>query len=386
MKESFSNNTIGAQRSLLLVSFASNTKATGVGKWSHEMATILAAHRPVLWFAEDFPMFRGRRRLAVLLFPVALAIRLLRQNRRFSIVVIHEPSGFWYGVFRRLWQSLPPVIAMSHGVESRIFRDMEAATARGFACVRKRSGLIARAAHFWQSDGALRLADHMICLASRDRDYAVERLGIPARSISVMINGVGDPFGNPESRIASDRTVVFVGGWLDEKGRRILPEVWKSIRAKFADAQLSILGSGCPREAVEADFDPAVRGSLCVVPRIENQDEMAARYLAHSVFFMPSLREGSPLSLLEAMASGLIVVASRVGGIPDIVTHGENGLLFDSMDINGAVECLVAAFTQSQTTSRLRQGAVERARQLTWTSSARALESAIRAVRERPNE
>jgi glycosyltransferase involved in cell wall biosynthesis len=195
-----------------------------------------------------------------------------------------------------------------------------------------------------------------------------------------MINGVGSPFGNPERRIAGNRHVVFVGGWLDEKGRRLLPEIWKRVRSRFTDAQLSMLGTGCAQELVERDFEPALRDSLRVVPRIENPEQMAAQYLASSVFLMPSLREGSPLSLLEAMASGLVVVASRVGGIPDIVTDSVDGLLFNSTDIQGAVECLTVAFTEPEKTLRLRQAAVDTARRLSWASTARALEGAIERV------
>jgi len=373
------------QMSILLVTFNSNSRSTGVGKWSHEIATALEGlgHTTTLWFEEDFPLFCGRRRLAILFFPLALAIRIVRERNQFEVVILHEPIGFWYGVFRRQWAALPPMVVVSHGIESLVFREMIAASRLGFAHILRRSRLTVKVARFWQSDGALRLADQVVCLTQQDKDYAYARLRIASTSITVMKNGVNIVDPHYAKTVISERSVVFVGGWLDVKGKRLLPEIWRQICNLFDDARLSILGPGCAKEMVEEAFDSALRGSLYVVPHIEDQDEMVSQYLNHSVFLMPSLREGSPLALLEAMASGLVPVASRVGGIPDIVTDGTDGLLFDSMDIGGAVECLRIAFTEPERMSRIRAAAVDRARQLTWRSSAMVLETAVQAAIQR---
>lgn len=266
---------------------------------------------------------------------------------------------------------------MSHGIESRVFRDMEHATTMGYAGVRRRSGLVARLFRFWQSDSTLRLADQVICLSSIDAQYATSKLRIPSRCITLMINGVSGRFYDSSPMAGVGRNILFVGVWTDKKGRRLLPEIWRRILYRFPDAQLRIIGTHCSKDQVERDFDPVSRASVRVVPKVESEQEMAAHYLSNRVFLMPSLHEGSPLALLEAMASGLIVVASRAGGIPNIITDRVNGLLFDSMDIQGAVECLTVAVMESELTLRIRLGAINTARRLTWTSSASALESAI---------
>ena len=103
---------------ILLVSFVGNNRWSGMGKWTHSMADSLSelGHEPSVWFAEDFPRFANRQRWAVLLFPLALAWRIWKKRGEFDVVVIHEPSGFWYGLLRRIGCQIPPMIAMCHNV------------------------------------------------------------------------------------------------------------------------------------------------------------------------------------------------------------------------------------------------------------------------------
>jgi glycosyltransferase involved in cell wall biosynthesis len=109
-------------------------------------------------------------------------------------------------------------------------------------------------------------------------------------------------------------------------------------------------------------------------------------YSTHSVFLMPSLSEGSPLSLLEAMACGCVVVAAAVGGIPDIVRSGTDGLLFERFAVDDATVQLEKVLSDSGLATTLRQSAVARAHAFNWANTARALESAARlAHQQRPD-
>jgi glycosyltransferase involved in cell wall biosynthesis len=70
-------------------------------------------------------------------------------------------------------------------------------------------------------------------------------------------------------------------------------------------------------------------------------EEVAGYCRSSAIFVLPSYSEGLPISMLEAMASGLPVVASRVGGIPEIVTEEENGLLVAPRDVEGLARALI---------------------------------------------
>jgi glycosyltransferase involved in cell wall biosynthesis len=359
-----------------------NNQWTGMGKWAHRVARGLEqlGQAPALWFADDFPVMRASGRLAVLLFPVVLAVRLLAVRERFDAFVVHEPGGVWYGALRRLWPSLPPMVVMCHNVESHYFRTLLFAARRSYAEAPFRMRAKTRCFRHWQTDGAIQLADHVLCLSTIDRDYLVHRLGCSPRRVTCLINGVSAehfadrPAGRPEHR------VLFVGGWLDVKGRRLLPRLWSHVRARFPSARLTVVGAGQLAEVVLADFSPTDRESVSVIPRVTRETQMRDQFVAHDIFLMPSLSEGSPLALLEAMAAMLPVVASRVGGIPDVVTHGVDGLLFDPLDPDGGADLVCRLLGDPAEAHRLGRAGQERVRSLTWEATSRCVVAAVERV------
>jgi glycosyltransferase involved in cell wall biosynthesis len=81
----------------------------------------------------------------------------------------------------------------------------------------------------------------------------------------------------------------------------------------------------------------------------------------HDVFVLPSRREGFGLALVEAMAAGLPVVASNLQGPAEIITHGENGLLFEPGNIDSLVSQLLMLIEQPEWIPRLSEAGVQRA-------------------------
>ncbi|MGD1941947.1 MAG: glycosyltransferase family 4 protein [Leptolyngbyaceae cyanobacterium] len=107
----------------------------------------------------------------------------------------------------------------------------------------------------------------------------------------------------------------------------------KPVLEAIPEARLALVGDGPHREDLEkhfADTHTHFVGYLA-------GEELAAAYASADAFIFPSRTETLGLVLLEAMAAGCPVVAANAGGIPDIVTDGENGYLFDPIDDNGAI-------------------------------------------------
>ncbi|MCM3880900.1 MAG: glycosyltransferase family 4 protein [Vicinamibacterales bacterium] len=365
----------------LLAAAVRNSPNTGMGKWAHRVAEALAqdGHDVTLWFEDDVLPDRAGTAASVLVYPLKLCQKIVRQRDRFDVVVVHEPGGFWYGLARKMSPALPPLVAMCHNVESKWFRQRVAAARHGLASVPLGTRVKTPLFRNWQTDGTIRLADHVVCLSSEDRQYLVASLGRDNDDVTRVTNGVTpDDFVPPGDKPRRD--ILFVGGWQDVKGSRLLPEILAKIRPRYPGLALTIAGSGVAPDAVAQSFSAADRDSVRIIPGALGAQDLRALYQSHAVFLMPSLSEGSPLSLLEAMAAGCPVVAAAVGGIPDIVRDGTDGLLFRRMHAGDATEKLARVLGDVVLASSLGDAAVQRARAFTWNETALGIAAAARAA------
>jgi glycosyltransferase involved in cell wall biosynthesis len=108
--------------------------------------------------------------------------------------------------------------------------------------------------------------------------------------------------------------------------------------------------------------------------------ELGSAFASADAFIFPSRTETLGLVLLEAMAAGCPVVAARSGGIPDIVTDGVNGYLFDPADERGAIAATVRLLERQQERETLRQNARAEAERWSWAAATRQLQNYYRAV------
>jgi glycosyltransferase involved in cell wall biosynthesis len=367
---------------ILLVSNVADDEHTGMGKWTYRMATGLSdlGHVTTIWFAGDFPLAGGSGRLAVLVFPLLLATRVFRARRRFDVVAVHEPVGWWCTVLRRFVPGFPPVIAICHNVESKVARVLGDAASRGLARPTRWGWLTRPLLRRWQADGTIRRADAVVCLSEEDRSY-IEAAGLRRPGdVAVIPNGGDDPPAPRRDAPAGAPAILWVGGWLDVKGCRLLPAIWSAVRARFPGATLTLAGTGLPPETVFGDFPIADRAGVTVVSKVRERSGMADLYARHGLLLLPSLSEGSPLVVLEAMAAGLPVVAAAVGGVPDLIRDGREGLLFRAMDAGAAADQVARVLADPRLAGDLAAAAESRVRGFTWDRAARALAEVARSV------
>lgn len=368
---------------IVLASFVADDPDTGMGRWQHRIAAALRAmgHDATIWFAEDFPAVGRTGRFAFLTYPPAVALRLVRRRGDFDAVVLHEPAGLWYGLARRVRPALPPLVAMCHNVEAKVHEVMRAAERRGLAARRPWTAISTRLLRLPQSRAAIRLADHVVCLSSEDERYIAEALRVAPARITRLTNGLaaGEAGGGREPPCG--RRVLFVGGWLDVKGRRLLPPLWRAVRCALPDASLTLVGVHDAGAAVASEFAPEDRADLVCIPVVRDGAEMRRLFAEHDALIVPSLSEGSPLTVLEAMGAGLPVVAAAVGGIPDSAADGSEALLFRPMDAADGAAKLIRLLGDPALAGRLSAAAVARVRGFTWEAAARALVRAIERTR-----
>lgn len=199
-----------------------------------------------------------------------------------------------------------------------------------------------------------RVTTALVALTSAERDDHLERAVGRADRFAVIPSGI-DVERFRRARVGgrqvplgfncpADATIVGSVGWLtDIKGHRVLVEALSSLKDEYPKLHVVIVGSGGQHDALLAQADSL--GLRDRIHLIGHRDDVEQCLAGMDCFVFPSLNEGMGRALIEAMAAGLPVVASRVGGIPAIVRHEENGLLVaagDSRALSDAVRRLLA--------------------------------------------
>lgn len=138
--------------------------------------------------------------------------------------------------------------------------------------------------------------------------------------------------------------ILFLGHIGRQKGIFDLIQAVSLLRAQpHPDFVVFLLGESLAHGEIE-EVEQAVRqlelGDTIRLLPPEYGEQKLKRLAAADIYVLPSHHEGLPLSILEAMASGLPVVATRVGGIPDLVSDGQTGLLVDPEDLRSLAEAL----------------------------------------------
>lgn len=129
-----------------------------------------------------------------------------------------------------------------------------------------------------------------------------------------------------------DTLILSVGRLSPEKGLKVLLLVFKELYTGSKNVKLIIAGDGPQRSELE-EIVKELKISEQVV-FTGHRDNIQDFYKLAKLFVMPSLTEGFPMALLEAMQAGLPVIATKVGGIPDIIETGVNGLLIEPDNTN----------------------------------------------------
>jgi len=202
--------------------------------------------------------------------------------------------------------------------------------------------------------GLSRITDRVVALSAIQKNELVRRFGVAVEQrVSVVPLGLElDPLlqislDHRDGRQAfgfdrSDRVIGYVGRFVPIKGLESLVRAFAIVAGRVANVKLLLVGDGERREPLEALADALGVGPMTVFAGW--REDLAAVYGAIDVVAVTSLNEGTPVALVEAMAAGRPVVATAVGGVPDVVVDGVTGFLVPTADparVADALERLV---------------------------------------------
>lgn len=332
---------------------------SGVGTLVDELARQLAAdgHGAVVLTrraaaGDPYAVATGGPKL---LFPLAVARTYLRALRGgpFDGVHVHESDGVLVALLVRLAR----VLRRPSG-RARLLATLQVSYLRERRSVRAvRSGgeIVSRPtpSERWFAwfrapilaalgRATARLADRVVAPSRATAAELREDYG--ARSVAVIPNGIApaaspsrppgrdDPAGGP--------VVLYAGRLRTRKAVAVLLEAFARLRDEHPAAALVLAGDGEQRPALERQARRLGIADAVRFAGAQPRDAMAGYYAAADLFCLPSLYEGFPLAILEAMAAGLPVVATAVAGVPEAVEHGVTGLLVAPGDAGALARAL----------------------------------------------
>jgi teichuronic acid biosynthesis glycosyltransferase TuaC len=192
----------------------------------------------------------------------------------------------------------------------------------------------------WLSGHALRAADQLIMVSQEMRRLVIDRFGVDPARVHAIANGVNAAIFYPRDATAmrqklglsaAHRIIVYVGRFVAAKGVRELLQAFGALAAHDDTLRLVFIGDGVMREELRAQVAAARWGDRVLMPGAMQPEAIAEWLGAANLLCLPSYSEGYPNVVIEALACGRPVVATEVGGIPEIV-DATNGRLVPPRD------------------------------------------------------
>jgi glycosyltransferase involved in cell wall biosynthesis len=209
-------------------------------------------------------------------------------------------------------------------------------------------------------------------------DFLVRECRVPASRVRVIVNGVDiarfAPTADAPPRSAPGPTIGVLTRLDSRKGLPYLVQATEQLRSDLPNIQLLIAGDGEERATLERQAR-----SLGLTERVVFTGAVtdpASFYRTLDLFVLPSLDEAFGLVLLEAMAAGLPVIGTRVGGVPEILEDGQQGLLVAPADSRALAEAIRSLWGDPDRRKRMAEAARQHALRFDIGRTAKELQAA----------
>jgi glycosyltransferase involved in cell wall biosynthesis len=221
------------------------------------------------------------------------------------------------------------------------------------------------------------LAHHILCNNQALKARLIEDYGVPRHRLTVIHNGVDTEFFKPPAnRAPGPPRVLAIGRLVPEKDHDTLIQAFALVAPDHPQAELWLVGEGPGRDNLQQLVNRCrLDGKVHFLP---GQADLRPLFHQASLLALSSVAEALPNVVLEAMAAGLPVVATEVGGVPEVVAPGETGWLVPPRDVPGLAAAISQLLADPQTRQAFGQAARRRvAREFSMAAMVRGYERVL---------
>jgi glycosyltransferase involved in cell wall biosynthesis len=219
-------------------------------------------------------------------------------------------------------------------------------------------------ANLWMEKILSKSTNKIICVSDSVKRYLIDSQKCPEDKLIVIHNGVPkkdilmdkNKFRESLGLTADDMVITSVASLFENKGHKILLQAIHALKNKYERIKCLIVGAGPLEEDLKKQSKAL--GLENTVIFLGVRDDVPNILTASDIFTLTSIdREGHPVSILEAMAYGTVVVASQIGGVGEIITHNENGLLVAPANVDLLAGALGGLISDMGLRTRLKESA-----------------------------
>ncbi len=223
---------------------------------------------------------------------------------------------------------------------------------------------------------AVRQSNLVITVSAAVRNFVIREKMAAPEQVTVIPNGIElqTPNSKPRTIVAANRAPVIgtIGNLNVQKGQIYLIEAMAKVIEKFPLATLEIIGEGEEREELETEVKRfELERHVTLLGRKENVEKYLCRW---NVFVLPSIAETFGISILEAMGAGVPVVATKAGGIVDIIENKKNGLLVPAGNADALAKSIIEVLDHPAMAAKLKRGGLERVKDFDWEKVIKEIE------------
>jgi spore coat protein SA len=323
-------------------------------------------------------------------------VRIPRPPDRGGLAMLLRGVGYFAGVGRLLGRLRPDIVHHHSRPAGMYLSRLRVRSARHVISLHSMSYGWSFGYAYWDRvlfGRAFRTCDQILCVSDFVRRHVLGIYPDLAGKTTILYNGVDGRTFHPLSpaELDSDEpTVLFVGRVEARKGVHLLVDAFeRSISKRPGGARLIIVGPHSYWSAEPSSFYTALVERCRTIPRVEFRGptyvdaELASVYRSATISVVPSVfPEALGLTSIEAQASGVPVVVSNAGGLPETVLPGESGVVFENGDVNGLATSVIDLLSDrprlSAMGARARLWAMQR---FCWDHIASQLEEAYTQAR-----